>query len=138
MMFQTVLYCIICSAFLSAMITRVIVLIHKLFIEPEVHNRVLKKARQEGRVIHAVLDRIRTDERFDGYLLTFKYTWEGKEYKYISLFEEIEQTVELYFRKYPRCAAEWFDVGGIELDWIPVYAATIVLVMIAYYIKYFV
>lgn len=137
-MFQIVLYYFISSSFISAFITRTIILLHKLFVEPAIHDEVLRKAREDGHVIQAVLNSIKLDERLGGYLLTFKYSWEGKEYRYVSSFEKVEQTVELYFRKHPRCAAEWFDVGGIELDWIPIYSATTVLVMIAYYIKHFV
>lgn len=121
------------SALIAAVITRIFVALRAGLYQPWIREKALQEAKKKGHVVKAHLVKVRgTDDARENFL-TFKYTWKGREYTYKRVFLEIYDEVTLYFRKYPSCAVLDKEMGGMELDWIPLYILVTVIVAVVLY-----
>lgn len=121
-------------------LTPIVCLSRKIFFLPFIRKSLIEKAKENGHVVEAHLQRKHTlnDHTKNGVLPTMRemgtYTYyvNGKKYVYQHITANgIHDTLTLYYIKKPRKATVGGDLGNWESPWFKIYLIVSLLVAVA-------
>lgn len=115
----------------SLAITPVFCLLRKIFFVPFIRKSLIEKAKEDGHVVQATLQKHHNIRRYDtgfGPMSTMKefgtytYSVNGKQYKYQHITTRgLHNNLTLYYIKNPRKATVGGDLGNWETPWFKFY-----------------
>lgn len=108
----------------SLVITPIFCFLRKIFIVPFIRKDLLEKAKIDGHVVEAHLQKKHSlgDEPVMREMGTYLYYVNGKKYKYQHITElGLDETIPLYYVKKPRKATVGGDLGNWESPWFKFY-----------------
>lgn len=124
----------------SLAITPVFCLLRKIFYVPLIREKLREKAKEEGHVVQATLQKHHNIRRYDtgfGPMSTMKefgtytYSVNGKQYKYQHITARgLHNNLTLYYIKNPRKATVGGDLGNWETPWFKFYLIISLLVAV--------
>lgn len=124
----------------SLAITPLFCLIRKIFYVPFIRKRLLEKAKEDGHIVEAHLQKKGTimNHTPNGVFSTMKeigtysYQVNGKKYVYQHITTlGLDDTLTLYYIKNPRKATVGGDLGNWESPWLKIYLFCSLLITVA-------